>query len=416
MICNHKRLGFSLLLTSAALMPFSLQVFATVDLRIRPEMFAYEDVECYYAEGYGKFVMDIWPWLDFCLYAFVPLVFIFVSNVIILSFLWKASMDRKKLSFNRVDKNAKVKAAGTSSKMKSLTAMLLSRTLAFLILIFPFSVYSIGITKWQKSRDLRYHEKLYLVHTVSVLLAYLAHATNFFLYCASGPQFRKAAKEMFCPTVSRNYSSACNSNSASTAATNLKGSPVKKLIENTENTEKKSSESLKHNAMTTCFCTETDISDNRTNDLLDITSTDIKDKSNQILDDNVNMTKESVVSENEVLINVNQTSDITSESKSSEKNIVSYQQPKSSEIVTNANENRNQDMVNNKLVENVDSCNSEDEPKVKTKSLGEADILESKQGAVTHNDESECTQGLTQEHTKACRSFDNPAYCTEEFY
>ena len=189
-------------------------------------MFLYESsLECYYAEGHDKFIQEIWPWLDFCLYAFAPSVFIFVSNLTILAFLWKANHRRAKLSFSTKENgiNKAKKRRTSSAKMKSITAMLLSRTFAFLILMFPFSVFSIGITKWQESRDVLYHEKLFLVHSVSVLLAYLAHATNFYTYCASGPQFRKALLAMcLCSKKSKSpggFETRKSSNSTDTTST-----------------------------------------------------------------------------------------------------------------------------------------------------------------------------------------------------
>ena len=378
MICNRKRLGLGLLMTAVGLLPFSLQVFVTIDLRIRPEMFGYDNAECYYAEGHAQFVMDIWPWLDFCLYAFVPLVFIFVSNIIILTFLWKAHVNRKKLSFHASEstakdrKHKKDKATATSfGKMKSLTAMLLSRTVAFLVLFLPFSIYSIGLPTWQKSQDFEYHERLYLVHAVTILLAYLAHATNFFLYCASGPQFSKAAKEMLCFGRKTNHSSAryaasrSNSGNVNWKEKNIQ-TPTNKSIAMKESTSNETlTENQKHNiTIETSLCIETEISDNKKNDLLglkgDKTNTNINDNSDKNLDDNVNIIKGNVVSENEVLI-----------------------------TVTNGD-------TNNSHEENAECNRTDTVEKIKL------------EGNITPDDSEESKQ------EDPCTSFDNPAYCTDE--
>ncbi len=184
--------------------------------------------ECYYAEGYKYFIMDVWPWMDFAIFACAPCVIIFLGNVTILALLWKAKIRRDKMSFSNTPSTSSASKGGTpksnKNQMASLTAMLVSRNIAFLVLTMPITVYSIGIPEWQKTHDMTFHEKLYLTHTVCILLSYTTNATNLFLYCASGPQFRLALKEaLTCKGLIKFASS--NSNSS---ATNKAQGPVEK--------------------------------------------------------------------------------------------------------------------------------------------------------------------------------------------
>ncbi len=161
--------------------------------------------------------MDIWPWVDFALFACTPFVIILVGNVTILVLLWKAKTRRDKMSFSKTPPTNSERRGSTSTsrsknKMASLTAMLVSRNIAFLVLTLPITVYSIGIPEWQKTNDMSFHEKLYLTHTICILLCYTSNATNLFLYCASGPQFRLALKEaLTCKSLSKWASTYSNS-------------------------------------------------------------------------------------------------------------------------------------------------------------------------------------------------------------
>ena len=132
-------------------------------------------------------------------------------------------------------------------------------------------MYSIGITTWQKSQDIVYHERLYLVHTICVLLAYFANATNFFMYCASGPQFRKAIKEILLCSVAKKSRSSQNSVPPTAGAniTNTIGndaaSVAKKSVAKSTFSENIMDEKQKNNISNQC--TGNKMNNNQENDL-----------------------------------------------------------------------------------------------------------------------------------------------------
>ena len=132
---------------------------------------------------YAKFLLHIWPWLDFALVSLVPFIIMFMSNSII-AFT---------LLHHRYVRIGTLNNTNTHNRTSGMTATLLILSFAFFLTTAPLAVYII------MSEDLKSqatlvgdgHGQLKIVWACINILAYTNNAMNFFLYCISGPTFRK---------------------------------------------------------------------------------------------------------------------------------------------------------------------------------------------------------------------------------
>ena len=84
--------------------------------------------------------------------------------------------------------------------MVGMTAMLISISIAFLVLTFPWCVYMI-LTSGIDLDDPK--QFIFFIHldplwALSYALTQVNHAINFYLYCVSGSKFRGELKALFC--------------------------------------------------------------------------------------------------------------------------------------------------------------------------------------------------------------------------
>ena len=126
-----------------------------------------------------SFMKNIWPWIDLCLLSLIPFTIIISSNVAIGCRLLCSRYKRQRLNAN------------SQVKMTSMTAILLTVSIVFLVTTAPF--HSWLIQEW----DLHQQATLELVSAILNMIYYINYSVNFFLYCVSGPHFRKELKVMF---------------------------------------------------------------------------------------------------------------------------------------------------------------------------------------------------------------------------
>ncbi len=177
------------------------------------------DTRAYYDGSLGRYVNNCYPrrgmsvslqiytwyispWLKFWLYAVVPFILVITSNIIIIIGLRRHAIKRQTLMIESscgsqsrtisVSDSVVDKPAGgrTGSKQTSMTAMLLTVSLAFVILTTPWCTYLV----LQKL-----YRPVFELHHIGYVLMALHHAMNFILYCLSGRRFRLELKHLiFC--------------------------------------------------------------------------------------------------------------------------------------------------------------------------------------------------------------------------
>lgn len=117
----------------------------------------------------------VWPYIDFLSFSAIPATIILTCNTIIL-----LRIVRCKLPINK----------SAPRRRRSITSMLVSVNVAFLITTIPISV--IYFIEWNTNN----HYQLSLLYSIFSLLQYFGIASTFLIYCLSGSKFRAQLKRM----------------------------------------------------------------------------------------------------------------------------------------------------------------------------------------------------------------------------
>ena len=124
-------------------------------------------------------------WIGFSLYAFIPIFSVLALNVLIIHTVWKV----RKISAQSS------KGEWIKKSNNQLTAMFLSVSITFLIFVIP-SITVLVIKPYLNLNDKQLNRYAYIEAIVDSM-AHLMHSSNFFLYCLTGPGFRRELILMF---------------------------------------------------------------------------------------------------------------------------------------------------------------------------------------------------------------------------
>ena len=107
----------------------------------------------------------------------------------------------------------------TSSSFAVPTVMLVATSLIY-VLLYSSSYILIAIIRYLIDADVNGEklQVLYKITHVSLALAYLVFAYNFYIYLITGKKFRSELNKLFCCCLSPPPSSSSSSSSSSTAA------------------------------------------------------------------------------------------------------------------------------------------------------------------------------------------------------
>ncbi|ELU08809.1 hypothetical protein CAPTEDRAFT_208114 [Capitella teleta] len=135
------------------------------------------------------FVSQVRPWSDWVLEALLPGIIILACNVIIIQRLLKARAERAQTLTCTSD---------SKDQMQSLVVMLVSISVAYLVLTTPMHVNFViaasfpgGYMFIERSDAIKR-----LIWSVSLFLHYTNHSINFFLYVLTGREFRLELKAL----------------------------------------------------------------------------------------------------------------------------------------------------------------------------------------------------------------------------
>ena len=201
-------------------------IFFIVFLSVNCHLFWTADVvsdksnrRCGGTPEFESLVDRAWPWVDAALYSLLPFIIIAIFNSIIICKVMAATRRRKELCYQRHNdgsvaygvksqyrktpstSSAPLTSTATTSSSDGdntrLTVMLLVVTFTFLATTLPMIVVSIaGAFFWKlQGQSLATFS---LVRTICMLLMYVNHSINFFLYCATGQKFRRQLALLFC--------------------------------------------------------------------------------------------------------------------------------------------------------------------------------------------------------------------------
>ncbi|KAK3594349.1 hypothetical protein CHS0354_019258 [Potamilus streckersoni] len=143
--------------------------------------------------AYKDFFSYVWPWIDLCIFCLIPFVILFTGNVcILIKVIQSAKRTRQVAPMGGMQHHR------TSNKQSSLTAMLFTLNVVFLLCTSPISVYNIGYSQWEQGAATHDYAVLNLWWAICSLLMYVNNSLNFLLYCLSGSRFRQEVKNLFC--------------------------------------------------------------------------------------------------------------------------------------------------------------------------------------------------------------------------
>jgi hypothetical protein len=150
--------------------------------------------------AWQRTIGTVWYYVDFCLYAGIPVVVIIIANLTIIVSV-RSSHNR------RLHMQASEQQGQKKGRFSQLTAMLFLMSSIFVVcclpvIIFPFVADSIFPNA---DTDLETFCLAYLTNAILGMFVFINYAINFALYCLGGAKFRNALKQMFFKTKS--YSS-----------------------------------------------------------------------------------------------------------------------------------------------------------------------------------------------------------------
>ena len=168
---------------------------------------------CEASPQHQHLVNEVWPWVDACIYSFVPFIVILVLNILIICEVVEARNHRRQMQntpeHHYHQQTTRLRNGDSSTTTSScrrscgpgegtkLTVMLLTVSFAFLLTTLPMNVSLIVTAFWQQYQNtLRQIAQFKLAKTVAELLMYVNHSINFFLYCATGQKFRQQIVHM----------------------------------------------------------------------------------------------------------------------------------------------------------------------------------------------------------------------------
>ena len=201
-----KVIGFLVLL----MFSINLHFLWTVEIVQRP-VDGKNVSNCEAAPHHEHLVNEVWPWVDACIYSFMPFIVILVLNILIVMEVIEAREHRLRLQNTpdhhyhrqmsrfrtgtnppRAEQVSTCRRACGPGEGTKLTIMLLTVSFAFLLTTLPMNISLIITAFWQHgNHGLRQTVQFKLAKTVVELLMYVNHSMNFCLYCATGQKFRQ---------------------------------------------------------------------------------------------------------------------------------------------------------------------------------------------------------------------------------
>lgn len=189
-ICSRRRMVIAWFVIVAGLFALNSYAFVILGEVTRPVVrggVATLEKSCFYKWEEFYFARFILPWIDMVFGSIAPAIIIFTLNIIIVYNVVRASRNRSE----------QMSATGGEDTTQSLTAMLIAISIVFLVTTTPATIYIAGLPLWPyTTRREQYRRNV--AYTAVILIFYFNNCLNFFLYCLSGSEFRRALVAVLC--------------------------------------------------------------------------------------------------------------------------------------------------------------------------------------------------------------------------
>ncbi|XP_071080929.1 probable G-protein coupled receptor 139 [Haliotis cracherodii] len=148
--------------------------------------------ECDYVKTAEYFHHNVFHWIDLCVWCIVPVVVHLVCNILI---IYRLRTHARTMARHDSTPGAD---GSRQSLVSSMTTMLLSLNLVYLLCTLPVSVFFVGERNWKNSSPGAEAEaQRELIKACVSLLMYLNNSTNFITCFIKGKRFRKEARIIF---------------------------------------------------------------------------------------------------------------------------------------------------------------------------------------------------------------------------
>ena len=184
-IITRRRAGILLAVTVVSLIGLNAHFMWTRVLYTHTSEVTY----CIPAEEHTEFSNKTWAWIDSFVASYIPFAIMLISNLAIIYKVLRATLHRR--STMNVGKDV-------SSKMGSMTAMLLLLNFIFLLTTSPIVIFIKYRKDFLGDRSPQSFARANLAWIIVNLIQYCNNALNFFLYCISGARFRRELTSTVC--------------------------------------------------------------------------------------------------------------------------------------------------------------------------------------------------------------------------
>ena len=195
-MCNIKRARKVILGLFVLMFLMNSHFFKTVGITLHPVGNDLPPVSKCDGDADHLFLIDhVWPWVDVCIYSFLPFIVIIILNGLIIRQVVHARRHRTAMQSWTTYEQRRPSHEGSTR----LTLMLLTISFAFLLTTLPMNICNIATAFWNRNPiDMHQITKYKLARTLTELLMYVNHSMNFYLYCAMGQKFRHQLVWMMC--------------------------------------------------------------------------------------------------------------------------------------------------------------------------------------------------------------------------
>ncbi len=142
-------------------------------------MYKLVDDKCTHDPYYSRYAGEIFSWIDLAVASLLPFLIVLVANT---------GIGAKLICANRARK-ARLNH-GTDAKLTSMTAILFSISLVFLLTTAPVAFFINIYCKWYTGTTESY-ARVQFARTIVNFIFYINFTHNFLLYCVSAPRFRR---------------------------------------------------------------------------------------------------------------------------------------------------------------------------------------------------------------------------------
>ena len=183
------------------------------------------NIECIVDPLHWNFVREIFIWIDLFIASYIPFTIMLVCNAAIIFKLVKAKLKRK----------ANMNIKDDSSKMSSVTIMLLTLNFVFLLTTSPIVIFLALKEVFKGDKSPQAMARYWMVYVIVGLLSYTNSALNFYMYCLSGAKFRRDLMSLFCKNPPPKKSSKIPQSKSTTTITTVSKSCSDVAISNGSN-------------------------------------------------------------------------------------------------------------------------------------------------------------------------------------